>query len=181
MEKICSITLSFNRVPLKPYEWKDTVNISGLLVKRVTHKCVIDILMNDCIIESNERIMLLSDGNSSIAIRLDKDGNVTARSFLDYIDDLKVNEIAKHLKCTNIKYKKEKGKIIYPDELRSDALMRKYILESLKNCKNDNLLKYLYFKLFNEIDDYSKEKLLKSIDSDNLEKNVLLYNLLLST
>lgn len=180
MQNIFSVTLSFSNTPLEPYEWDKIIHISGIEVKRVTHKCLVDILLHECTIKSRERIILLSDGNTSLAIRLNKDGTINARSFLDYESDLKVIEYSKQLKPINLKYEKRTKKIEYSSELKEDIIIKKYILDSLDKCKNIDLLKYLYYMCFNSIKGFSKEKLIEFIKNNKSGKNGELYKILIS-
>ena len=178
MKNCFSTTLYFNKVPYKSYEWDKVIHISGLEVKRVTHKCLIDLLTFDSKIYTDERIILISDTNTSVVLRLANKGNIEARSFLSFKEDAIIIEYAKHLKVKELKYEKKGTKLVYPEELKEDILMREYLLNSIDNCSNKDLLKYLYYKCFNSIKGYSKEKIINSIKNNINGINSEIYNLL---
>lgn len=180
MKNCFSTTLSFSEAPYMPYEWDKKIHISGLKVKRVTHRCLLDLLIFSARIQTDERILLISDTNTSVVLRLDKKGNIEARSFLDFKEDAKVIEYAKHLKVLNLKYKKNDVKVIYPEELKEDTIIKEYLIKLVKSCSNRDLLRYLYYICFNSIKDFSKEKLIESIKNNINGINSELYNILQS-
>lgn len=180
MQNFFSASLSFNDMPLSPYEWKEKIYISGLKVKKVTHKCLIDLLLYDSKIMTSDRIVLVSDGNTSVVLRLNNDGVITARSFLDYEMDLRVLEYSKQLKPINLKYEKIGKKINYTSELNEDITKKNYLLSCLNKCKNKDLLKYLYYICFDNLNGYSKEKLVNYIKKEKFEKTSEIYDILLS-
>ena len=173
-----SVAISFNKVPLMPYEWDKQACVSGFSVKRVSHRCLVDLLLYECKLECEDKILMISDCNTSLVIRLNDDGVIKNRSFIDYVSDLKISEYSKRLKPTTIKYKRG-TKIEYPLELVEDKKKRDYIVNTLKRCNNTDLLKYLYYRCFGELKHFSKEKLIKIVEDDS-SKNEELYELLIS-
>lgn len=181
MQNIISVSVFFDEAPISPYEWNKSICVSGMKIKKINHRCLLDLLTYECKVDTSDKILLLCDGNTSLAIRLNKEGLITSRSFLNYESDLRVIELSKQLKPINLKYKKTTKKIMYCSELREDVIMREYLLNTINECTNTDLLKYLYYVSFNSIKGYSKDKLINSIKNNKNGKNSQIYEFLMST
>ena len=127
---------------------------------------------------SKDKILLLSDTKNAIAIRLDKNGRVTKRSFLSYRQDESVCEFACHLKITNLDYLIE-NKIKYDSTFDHETMIRNYIVDNIKKSTDEDKAKYVYYLFFNRISDYSKDKLLESVKSEDYEKCQKIYDFLI--
>lgn len=173
-----NLEVSFDNIPLKPHEWKNMAFISGIKLKRITSKCLKDLLLYNSTVDSKDKILLLSDTKNAIAIRLDKNGRVTKRSFLSYRQDESVCEFACHLKITNLDYSIE-NKIKYDSTLDHETMIRNYIVDNIKKSTDEDKAKYVYYLFFNRISDYSKDKLLESVKSEDYEKCQKIYDFLI--
>ena len=170
-----NIDVCFDEIPSNPVNWIDSVFISKLPVIRVTSKIITDFLTYDCTLNTEKNTLLLSDTKTCLVLRL-KSGKIIKRSYLLYDKDLEVCEYACNLKTTAIKYEIN-SKLEYVDN-SEDKKICDYVLKSIKSIKDDYKIRYLYYLYFEDIGEYSKEKLINDIDNNpngNIEK---LYNFL---
>ena len=179
MKNSFTLEVSFSLVPLNPYEWDNITVISGISVLRIKQKALKDILTYDAIINSDKKTLLLSDGKCSIVVRLDSDGHVLKRSFLTFEKDAEVCEFACNMKSYDLEYTVTNTKLKYPDKLQEDKMIKEYLLKSIKQTKDEDKSKYLYYLYFNSVDDYNKEKLLTSIKEDECGNYQKLYDFLM--
>ena len=172
------IEVNFNG--LKPYEWDNYLIIDNIKLKRVSTKTIKDIMSYESIIGTNEKYMLLSDGHNSIVIKLGERGKVVKRSFLTFDRELDIDEYASMKKIQKINYKITDKKIKYDRELYEEKNIKKYLVNIIKTSKDEDKIKYLYYLYFDEIKNYSKEKLIKFINSNESNKYYKLYEFLIS-
>lgn len=173
-----TIKLKFNQKPIKPYEWDNASIVSNIKIIRVLPKVLKDILVYESYIENKDKMFILSDGINSIAVRLGSNNKVVARSYLSYEDDLEVERYISNIKRTNLKYKRTNKKIICEHLESYETIVKNYLIKSIKDMEDDKS-KYMYYLYFNNIDDYSKEKLIKSITQNKSNKFYKLYNFLI--
>ena len=179
MKNSFTFDVSFNDVPLLPYEWDKTATLTGINVIRVKKSDIDSILRYETYIKSDKKILLLSDTKCSIALKLNKDGKVLKRSFLEFEDDVDVCEFANNMRCTNLKYTCTSNKITYSDNLMEDENIKEYLLNTINNIKDEDKSKYLYYLYFNKIDDYNINKLVASIKEDDTSKIHELYDFMI--
>ena len=180
MKNNFTLEVSFKNAPIYSYEWDNKTFITGLKVYRIKPTTLKDLLTHDAIISTNSRTLLLSDCKTTIVLRLDRSGKITKRSFASFKEDIEICEYASNLKCTNIKYKLFETKIKYTCNLNEEANMREYVINSLKKIEDDNEYKYLYYLFFDQINDYSKEKLINSIIKNKPGNFQKLYDFLVT-
>ena len=179
MKNSFTIEVCFNRVPLKPYEWDNMSFISGISVTRVNSKCLFDLMTYEGSVYTKNKIILLSDTKNSIALKLNNKGEIVKRSFLDFDKDEDICEYASNIKPTNLDYEITDKKLIYPSNLIEETKMKEYLIKSIKSLKDEDKTKYLYYLYFNDIKDYSKEKLIKTIKNSEFDKCDELYKFLI--
>ncbi len=180
MKNTFNVEVSFDESPKKPYEWKNVSFITGIKVNRVDSKCIKDFLLYKCKVDSENRLLLLSDTKDSILIKLDEEGIITKRSFLLFSKDLDVSEYAINLKPIKLKYEVFCERIKYSNELDEEKEIRDYLVKSIENIEDEDKSKYLYFLYFDDVNGYSKEKLINTIKKDNTKKNYELYKFLIN-
>ncbi len=168
------IKVNFSKIPIKPHEWEKYSYLVNPKIIRVLPKVIKDILSYETYIDIKSKTIILSDGINSIALRLNKDRKVLLRSYLLLLDETIINDITREMKRSNIKYK-TKEKIITNNI--HDENIKDYLLKSIDNMEEEKI-KYMYFLLFDNIKDYSKEKLIKVISQNNSNKLYKLYNFL---
>ena len=178
MKNNFTVEVSFKDVPDYPYEWDNVIFLTGIRVMRVKTKIINDLLTFNAIVKTNSQTIVLSDCKTSIALRLDKSGRVLKRSFLTFNADTDICEYASNLKCNNLEYTLLDTKLKYERILNEESRMKEYIVKSLKEIKDENEYKYLYYLFFNKIDDYKKEKLLDFIIKDKPGNFQKLYDFL---
>lgn len=178
MKNSFNIEVNLNEVPLKPFEWDDFAFINNIKVIRVNSKCIKDLLGYECIVDSTCKTLLLSDTQNSIVIRLDKNNKISKRSFLLFNKDLEVCEYACNLKPIKINYSIGKNKIIYCNILKEEENIKKYVLKTIMETEDEAKLKYLYYKCYNRVDDYSKDMFIKLLENKFEEKYFELYELM---
>ena len=180
MKNTFNVEVSFDESPKKPYEWKNVSFITGIKVNRVDSKCIKDLLLYKCKVDSENRLLLLSDTKDSILIKLNENGIITKRSFLLFSKDLDVSEYAINLKPIKLKYEVLCERIEYSSELDEEKEIRDYLVKSIENIEDEDKSKYLYFLYFDDVNGYSKEKLISTIKKDNAKKNYELYKFLIN-
>ena len=168
------IKVNFSKTPIKPHEWEKCSYLVNPKIIRVLPKVIKDILCYETYIDIKSKTIILSDGINSIALRIGKDRKVILRSYLSLLDETIINDITREMKRSNIKYK-TKEKIIANNI--HDENIKDYLLKSIDNMEEEKI-KYMYFLLFDNIKDYSKEKLIKVISQNNSNKLYKLYNFL---
>lgn len=180
MKNNFTVSISFNDVPLYSYEWENIAIISGIKVIRVKTEVMRDVLTYKTKIFLNTSIVILSDCKTSVVLRLDKASNVVKYSFPTFEDDLNINEFACSLKCEKLDYTLLNEKLEYNNVLCEETKMKEYVLKTLKKVKDEFENKYLYYLFFNEIEGYSKEKLVDFIQKDKPGNFKKLYDYLVA-
>lgn len=178
MKNSFNVEVNFAYVPLKPYEWTKCSFISGLKALRINNSALKSILSFDVNIISKDKTLLLSDTRESIVVRLDDNGKVVGRSFLKFSKDLEIGEFTSNLKPTDLKIIVNDEKIKYDLTLNEEIQIKKFLINSIQKSCDENKSKYLYFLYFNNLDDYSKDKLIKSIKEEQGCKFYKLYDFL---
>jgi len=178
MKNSFNIEVNFAYAPLKPYEWMKCSFINGLKVTRINNSTLKSILSFDVNIVSKNKTLLLSDTRESIVVRLDDSGKVVARSFLKFSKDLEIGEYACNLKPTDLKITINDEKIKYDLTLNEEVQIKNFLINSIEKSSDENKSKYLYFLYFNNLENYSKDKLIKSIKQEQGCKFYKLYDFL---
>ncbi len=180
MKNSFMIEVCFDKVPIKPYEWDKVVFIGGISVIRVSSKCLFDLMTYDGNIKNaKNKILLLSDTNNSIVLKLNENGEIIKRSFLDFNKDEDICEYASNIKTTKMDYTITEKMLEYPSVLVEEIKMKEYLVKSIKTLKDEDKSKYLYYLYFDNINDYSKDKLIKSIKKSEYDKCNKLYKFLI--
>lgn len=179
MKNSFMIEVCFNNVPLKPFEWESISFISGVSVIRVNSKTIVDLLTYEGNINIKNRIIVLSDTKNSVALKLNNKGDIVKRSFLDFDKDEDLCEYASNIKITKLDYQITDKKIIYSSILEEEKKMKEYLVKSIKSLKDEDKSRYLYYLYFDDIKDYSKEKLIKTIKNSESSRCEKLYKFLI--
>lgn len=181
MRNSFNLEVEFRSVPRMPYEWEKTTMIMHIDAKRVSTSFLKKVLLNEGKIDYNANILLISDGKNALVLKLDKEGTIKSRSFLSFTDSLDVCEYTLNLRESNIDFQESGEKVPFKKVKSVEEEMTEYIIESLKKGIPEDLSKYLYYLYFDEIDDYSLDKLIKSIKDSSIEKNMKLYKILIES
>lgn len=180
MKNNFTVEVLFGDVPLYPYEWAQLTLISGVEVKRVNTSMIRDVLTYDAILSIKNQIVILSDSKTSIVLRLNKEGKITKRGFLTFATDADICEFASNLKPMKIEYKLLKRKLKYGQFLNEEVKMKEFVVSTLNNIKDEFESKYLYYLFFNEVENYSKERLIDFIRGDKPGNFKRLYDYLIT-
>lgn len=176
-----NITVNFNSSPKMPYEWDNSSNITNIKLERVSTEMLKNILTYEGLIHDKAGVILISDTKNAVALKLDNKGKILKRSFLDFEKCLDVCEFACNLRESKLNFEKAEKKVVYSKDLSIEQEMKDYILKSIKKSRDEDLIKYLYYLYFEEVENYSKDKLIKFVKSSNIEKNLKAYNFLTCT
>lgn len=179
MKNNFDLKVSFSKSPTHSYEWTDCTTLMHQKVERISTDTLINILANEGKIVGKTGTLLLSDIKEAVALRLGKDGTIKARSFLDFSESLDVCEYASNLKVTSLEFAPTGEKVKYPKKSSFEKEIKDYIIKSIKNSQDEDLKKYLFYLCEGDTKDYSKTKLLESIESASIDKNLKLYKLLI--
>lgn len=180
MKNSFNLSVCFEVSPRQPYEWTTSALLTNKSVIRVSSS----ILKNALLYEGKlglKGTVLLSDGKNAIVLRLDKEGNIRLRSFLKYTDEENVCEYAINLKEKNIESEFYDSKIEYKNCLSIETEMKNYLIDKVKNTHDEGLSQYLYYLYFDEVNDYSQDKLLSSIAESSIDKNLKVYKFLIES
>lgn len=171
------VFLNFNKELYDFFEWNlndDIIHVKKMSVIKIKDNDLNNITFNKVIINDKELIKslgktelfginnkrysktcLLISENDAIGIMFDKEGNIIKRSKLLLDDCDSILEECKHLKVQDIKYNIiKREEIVFKTRKRVEddyELLKK--LNILYIDKNDNILKYLYYELFNKKED----------------------------
>lgn len=181
MKNSFDVTVCFDNVPKMPYEWNKHTNLKDLCLERISSNSLKDILAFEGRVDGRSGVLLLSDCKNAIVVKLDNNGKVLKRSFLDFNKCLDVCEFSFNLRETKINFVKSDKRLVYSHDLSIEKEMKDFILRSIKDSNNEDLHKYLYFLSFEEVDGYSKDKLIKSVKTASVEKSLKLYNFLIES
>lgn len=181
MKNSFNLRVSFSESPKQPYEWTDSTNLVHQKVERVSSEILKSVLLTGGKIVDRTGTILLSDTKNAIALRLSNSGEIKGRSFLEYEKSLDVCEYASNLKISHIEFVGNGKKVEYSHDLAIEKEMKDYIIHSIKESKNEYLEKYLYFLCGGEVENYSRDKLLKYVESASIDKNLKLYNFLIES
>lgn len=142
-------------------------------VSEIAHKTVV--ANQD---ETLEYAFLMSDAKNSLAVLLNEEGIVIALSSVLIRDDNNINEFMYTLREKNLSYERLNKREI-KHELRQKEKLSQVIqveLATLREEKNINKLKYLYYEWFgHDEEDFTKmyeemQMALKNTDLETLEK-----------
>lgn len=173
-----NLKVCFGNSPRMPYEWNKTTNISSIKLERVSSNFLKNVLTYEGIVQNRGDYLLLSDTKNAVVLKLNRDGKIVKRSFLDFNECLDVCEYACNLRESKIDFLNSNKRIKYETDLSIEKEMKEYILNLIKSSNDDDLVKYLYYLYFDEVESFSKEKLVKLVKSSTLEKNAYVYEFL---
>lgn len=205
MTYIYDIVLNFTDVNryFDVYEWeKDDhlVNIKKALILRVNNKVLNDFIkykikVNKTFLEfikdksmcykkdKIKYLVVLSNGEKSVAFSFDELGNIIYKSSLFFDEEEIINKMALKIDKSDIIYTNYDNE--YDFSLPRHFLEKnKYVnkeLKSLYNLKKYEELRYIYYEIFNDIESDNKliyERLLNY--KEYINKYDYLYNLILS-
>lgn len=205
MTYIYDIVLNFTDVNryFDVYEWeKDDhlVNIKKALILRVNNKVLNDFIkykikVNKTFLEfikdksmcykkdKIKYLVILSNGEKSVGFSFDELGNILYKSSLLFDEEEIINKMALKIDKTDIIYTNYDND--YDFSLPRHFLEKnKYVnkeLKSLYNLKKYEELRYIYYEIFNDIENDNKliyERLLNY--KEYINKYDYLYNLILS-
>ena len=129
------------------------------------------------------KIIIISDSYSSLAVMFDESGYNVLKSSTLLDDEIRINDIIKDLKLTNIKYLKKQIE-------KNDEELR--IVMQIKDTINNELVKikmeadyvklsYFYYELFNKkCNNYPLmlKQIQERINKDLTDKEIYLYNMI---
>ncbi len=180
MKNSFNLEVNLSVSPTQSYEWTKTCFVMNKSVIRVSSSVLKGALSHEGKL-GLEGTVLLSDTKNAALFRLDKEGNIKLRSFLKFEDELDVCEFACNLKEKDIRAEFDSKKIHYERGLSIEAEMKKYLIDKVKNTKDESLSRYLYYLYFDDIADYSRDKLLSSIEESSIDKNMKVYKFLIES
>ncbi len=182
MKNLFDLEVCFMECPKPYYEWDKSSTLLHVKLERVTTNFLRGVLLyNGTIQNANNPYLLISDAKEAIVLKLSKKGEILARSFLEYDKSLEVCEMASRLKIVKYEHIIDGKKLVYPKTLSVEKEMQKFIVDKIKKNQNEDLIKYLYYLYFNKVEDFSAEKLIKSIENAPIDKNLILYKFLIKS
>lgn len=176
-----NLDVSFSKTPTMPYEWEKKVTLMHVKLERISTEDLKTLMTSEGTIKDRTGNILLSDTKSAIVLRLDKKGKILARSFLEFEKSLDVSEYACNLKASNLNFIPNGKKVKYSTHLSIEKEMKDYIINSIKKSKDEDLKKYMFYLYRGEIEDYSHESLLNTVESATIDKNLKLYKFLIES
>lgn len=188
------------------YEWKQDdklINIKKIPVFKVDKKIISEFINYNIKVDKSflkkiegkailskkdkyDYICLLSNTEKTIGVCFDNNGKLLYISSMLIDEENDANTLSKKLTNNKITYKKNKKNIINYTMLREDYIKRLFIEKKIKNIYNNqnfNELKYLYFEIFNKIDnDYNSmyKDMINGLNSYVDEKYNSLYEVLIN-
>lgn len=186
MNYVFDVCLNFNKELYNFYEWNESDEVLYFLkipVFKIEDELINDFINNDIKVDNfflkkiykksqiyfkksnklNDYSCIITSSKYCIGINLDKNGYVLGKSYLSLEEENEVIEFSKFIKYSMINYK-----VIRKNSIKENYLTRKekedilYIKKHLNNLldnKKINELKYLYYEIFNSLeDDYKKIK-----------------------
>lgn len=175
-----NLEVSFNEYPMQSFEWTKTSMLLHPKIVKVSTNILKKVLLFEGQIDYKGHLVL-SDGKNAVALKLADDGTIALRSFLKYEDELDVCEYALGLKETKLEVNFFEQKVHYERGLSIEVEMKKFLREKVETTSDEDLSKYLYYLYFNRVNDYSREKLLSSIDESPIDKNLKVYKFLIES
>ena len=186
MEYIYDIVLNFNDCYYEFYEWNNKdkiINVKKIPVYRINDIDYLSFKYNKVSIinkfNQNYNIYLVTNTLEVMAIMLDKSGNIIKRSSLLLEEADEVLEISEKLEISTITYKKN---ISQDKTIISRSIKEKYnfIASFFKNInlnKDKYLLKYIYYDIYNIIDDDINKIYNKLLNEKILIKYIILLKI----
>lgn len=188
------------------YEWKQDdklINIKKIPVFKVDKKIISEFINYNIKVDKSflkkiegkailskkdkyDYICLLSNTEKTIGVCFDNNGKLLYISSMLIDEENDANSLSKKLTNNKITYKKNKKNKINYTMLREDYIKRLFIEKKIKNIYNNqnfNELKYLYFEIFNKIDnDYNSmyKDMINGLNSYVDEKYNSLYEVLIN-
>lgn len=181
MKNSFNLEVCFSESPKYPYEWTNTSVLMHAKIIKVSSAFLKKALLFKGRIISKDSTLLISDAKNAVALRLDKEGNIKARSFLKFEDELDVSEFATNLKETHIDAEFSDKRISYERGLSIENEMKQYLIERVESSRDEDFSKYLYYLYFDEVTDYSRDKLISSIKESPIDKNMKVYKFLIES
>ena len=165
MDYVYDIVLNFHDTYYEFYEWKSTdkiINIKKIPIYKVSTKDYLNIKNNDIIIDSKtlsktNKMFLITSGFEILGLYLDSNGKVLKKSSLIFEESDDILEDKDLFKNINIKYQIIKtNKITYQSRITKEKskYIKKY-LKSLDKTKDEYILKYIYYDIYNLIEEDS--------------------------
>ncbi len=187
MDYVYDIVLNFHDTYYEFYEWKSTdkiINIKKIPIYKVSTKDYLNIKNNDIIIDSKtlsktNKMFLITSGFEILGLYLDSNGKVLKKSSLIFEESDDILEDKDLFKNINIKYQIIKtNKITYQSRITKEK--SKYIkkcLKSLDKTKDEYILKYIYYDIYNLIEEdsniiYSKLQELSKKDLNKIYQSI---------
>lgn len=174
MDYIYDIVLNFQNNYYDFYEWKSTdkiINIKKILVYRVNNQDYLNLKYNDIILDKKTipkqvNMFLVTNEIEVMALLLDNNGKILKRSSLIFDEADEVLDEKETIKELKIKYKKNISK---PHISQSRIITEKTnFLENYFNnidkYKDEYLLKYIYYDIYNIEEENINEIYLKLKD-----------------
>lgn len=174
MDYIYDIVLNFQNNYYDFYEWKSTdkiINIKKILVYKVNNQDYLNLKYNDIILDKKTipkqvNMFLVTNEIEVMALLLDNNGKILKRSSLMFDEADEVLDEKETIKELKIKYKKNISK---PHISQSRIITEKTnFLENYFNnidkYKDEYLLKYIYYDIYNIEEENINEIYLKLKD-----------------
>lgn len=175
-----NLDVSFNSCPLYPYEWDSISHLTHVKLEKVSTQFLKKVLtFNGKIVNASSQIILLSDAKEAVVLKLSKDGEILKRSFLEFDKALDVCEQALNMKESKLEFISNNTKLVYPKALSLETEVKNYIIDAINKNKDEYFSRYLYYLYYDNLEGYTREKLLKAVDDSSIDKNIKLYKFLI--
>ena len=150
-------------------------------VIRVSSTTLKNVLTYEGTINLKASTVVLSDTKNAVALRLDKSGKIKARSFLKFDAELDVVEYANSLHESKLESTFTSEKVPYDKGLSIEVEMKRCLIDAIEKSRDEYLAKYLYYLYFDEVADFSLDRLISSIEESSIDKNMKLYKFLIES
>ena len=132
---------------------KHDIRVDNIFLRKIYNKSQIYFKKSN---KLNEYSCIVTTDKYSIGLNFDKNGYVIGKSYLSLEEENEVTEFSKFIKYSLINYKvirrnNIKGSYLTRKEKEDIKHMKEYLNNLEKNRKNDEL-KYLYYEVFNTVE-----------------------------
>ena len=194
MNFIYDILVNFKYPLVDFYEWNekdDIVNIKRIPIYKINtldlgklkyHKFKIDdveVLKNNTKIFNNKKnytSTIYTDGIEAIAFNFDINGICIGKSSLLLDEEAEIIEKSKYMNEEKIKYKILKKDKIYLFKTQKQIDVTNFIIKNIKDIKDIDKLKYIYYECMDNYNNVSKDKLINTLISNWDDKYYKIYD-----
>lgn len=159
MDYVYDIVLNFQKEYYEFYEWKSSdkiVNIKKIPIYKIKTKDYLNIKNNETTIDKNtipkeNKMFLLTSGFEIIGVLINSNGKIIKKSSLIFEESDDILKDKDEIKYINIKYHIDRiNRIVYQSRITKEKLnYLKDYLQKVDKTKDEYLIKYIYFEVFN--------------------------------